>query len=183
MSCSIQYPDFPGAMVMTDTDVYIDQEHMLNLVQKKAIENNQSPDELVNITKQILSGPITEDISEKYFSDVLNLFGNPPEILDKFNNPDPKLLNLQLGELFLTGELLTFDYRDKLKGTQCPVLFLSGDQGPMHSIKTAKELIAAFPEDKIQYKFFENAKPACYEFYPEESLEIIRNFIESLNYC
>lgn len=180
MSCVIQYPDFPGALIMTDTDAHIDQEHMLELVKQKAVENNKSPDELVAITKQILSGPITAEISGKYFFDVLNLFGNPDHVLDKFENTDPNLVNLTLGEDFLTGELLTFDYRDQLKKTPCPVLFLSGDQGPMHSVKTAHELIAAFPEDNIQYQIFENAKPACYEFYPEESAKLIRDFIIGL---
>lgn len=177
MSCSIQHPDFAGGIVLTDTDAHIDQEHMLELVRQKAIENNKPADELVAITKQILTGPITDEVSAKYFFDVLNLFGNPEKVLDKFENTDPSLVNLVLGEYFLTGELLSFDYRDQLKNTACPVLFLSGDQGPMHSLKTAHELIAAFPKDKIQYKIFENAKPACYEFYPEESAKLIRDFI------
>ena len=90
-------------------------------------------------------------------------------------------VNAKLGESFLTGELLTMDFRDKLKKTQCPVLFLNGDQGPMHSLKTAKELIAAFPESKIQYEIFKDAKPACYEFYPEQALELMKRFITKLN--
>ena len=85
-----------------------------------------------------------------------------------------------IGEYFLSGELLKFDYRSKLKNTKCPVLFLSGDQGPLHSLKTAKELIAAFPEDKIQFNIFKDAKAACYELYPQEAEKIVKNFIGSL---
>ena len=112
---------------------------------------------------------------------VLRLFGKFIEIIDDFSLVDPTFVNVKLGEYYLTGELLQFDYRDKLKNTQCPVLFLSGDQGPMHSLKTAKELIAAFPQDKIQYKIFEGAKPACYEAEPKEAEKIVKDFIKSLS--
>jgi hypothetical protein len=49
------------------------------------------------------------------------------------------------------------------------------------TLKTAKELIAAFPQDKIQYKIFEGAKPACYEAEPKEAERIVKNFIKYLS--
>lgn len=181
MSYSIQYPEEPAGLILTDTDAHIDQAHVLELVREKMQEHNKPADEYVAITKQILTGPLEEAVVEKYFNEVLNCFGNPPEVLDKFSNIDSRYVNAKLGEDFMTRELLAMDFRDKLKNTQCPVLFLSGDQGPVHSLKTAKELIAAFPESKIQYEIFKDAKPACYEFYPERAMELMKTFIANLD--
>ncbi len=180
MSYNIQYPDHPAGLILTDTDVHIDRAHMLHLVEGKLREKNKPVAEGLIVTNQFLDGPLTEEILSKYFYNVLTLFGAPVEVLDDFSLCDPKFTNFHLGEYFLNGELLTFDYRNQLKTTQCPVLFLSGDQGPMHSLKTAKELIAAFPEGKIQYKFFKDAKPACYEAEPKVAEKLITDFIVSL---
>jgi pimeloyl-ACP methyl ester carboxylesterase len=180
MSYNIQYPDEPLALILSDTDVHIDREYMLQLVASKLKEHGKSVEEGVAITNRFLDGPLTEAVFSDYFYKILTLFGKPVEVIDDFSLFDPKLVNFELGQYFLNGELLSFDYRDKLKNTHCPVLFLSGNQGPLHSLKTAKELIAAFPQDKIQYKIFEDAKPACYEADPKEAEKIIKIFIKSL---
>ncbi len=181
MSYAIQYPEHPAALILSDTDAHIDRNHMLHLIEDKLKEKNKSVEEGVAITNQFLDGPITEEVINKYFYDILPLFGKPVEILDDFSLVDPDVVNLKLGEDFLHGELLSFDFRGQLKKILCPTLFLSGDQGPMHSLKTAKELIAAFPKDKIQYKIFEGAKPACYELYPAEAELLIRGFMRGAN--
>ncbi len=181
MSYNIQYPNHPKALILSDTDVHIDMQHVLYLTEERLKQHGKPVEELLAVAKQMFTGPITDELFTKYFYDVLNLFGEPDAILDDFSLFDPNYSNKKLGEMFMTGELLSFDYRDKLKQTRCPVLFLSGDQGPLHSLKTAKELIAAFPDDKIQYKIFENAKPACYEFYPKEAEKIVKDFINSVN--
>jgi len=116
----------------------------------------------------------------QYFYEILTLFGEPVKVIDDFSLCDPNYTNFRLGEHFLNNELLHFDYRKKLNKVKFPVLFLSGDQGPLHSLKTAKELIAAFSEDKIQYKIFAGAKPACYELFPKEAEQLIKKFITSL---
>lgn len=182
MSYVHQYPDHPAGIILTDTDVKVDRDEILRLVTEKLRENNQPIESGLAITKQFLDGPWTDEVVRAYMNDILNLFGNPPAILDDFTLPDPKYTNSKLGERFIQKDLFEYDYRNKLSNTPCPVLFLSGDQGPMHSLKTAKELIAAFPEDKIEYHIFENAKPACYEFCPERAAEIIRQFIHRLDH-
>ena len=180
MSYSMQYPNHPRALILSDTDVHIDREHMLSLVKEKLIAHGKPVEAGLKITNQILDGPITDELFKQYFYDVLNLFGEPDEVIDDFSLMDPKLVNYDLAVHFMNGELLSFDYRNKLKGTQCPVLFLSGDQGPLHSLKTAKELIRAFPEDKIQAHIFDGAKPACYEFEPKKAEMLIKSFINSV---
>jgi len=180
MSYLMQYPEHPLALIMTDTDAHIDREHMLALVKEKLEANNKPVEEGLAITNQFLDGPLTEEVVMKYMYDILNLFGKPVEVIDDFSLVDPQYTNLALGEYFLHGELLSFDYRNKLHNTKCPVLFLSGDQGPLHSLKTAKELICAFPKDKIQYHIFEDSKPACYEADPAKAEQLIKDFILSL---
>jgi len=180
MSYNIQFPDHPLALILSDTDAHIDRQYMLNLVEKKLKERGKSIEEGLVITNQFLDGPLNNEVLEKYFYTVLTLFGNPVKVLDDFSLCDPKFSNFKLGEHFLTGELLEFDFRDKLKYTKCPVFFLSGDQGPMHSLKTAQELIASFPQNKIQYEIFTGAKPACYESDPSKAERLIKNFIKSL---
>ena len=178
-SYAMQYPDHPAGIVMTDTDAHIDQDHMLTLVAEKCREKNYPVEQGVAITQQVLQGPLTPEVIERYFNDILTLFGDPvPAVLDDFSRCDPKLANVELGEDFLAGELLTMDYRDKLKDIPCPVLFLTGDQGPMHSLKTAQELIAAFPAETIESHVFEGAKAACYESDPERAEQLIRHFIQ-----
>ena len=65
---------------------------------------------------------------------------------------------------------------------QWPMLFLTGDQGPMHSLKTAQELIAAFPENTMESHVFEGAKAACYESDPERAAHLIRSFIQRVTH-
>jgi pimeloyl-ACP methyl ester carboxylesterase len=177
MSYAIQYPDHPLSLILTDTDAYIDKEYMLHLVEEKLKKHNKPIKPGVAATNAMFTGPITDEVFETYFYEVLNLFGKPVEVLDDFSVVDPKYINTKLGEYFLCGELMTFDFRGDLKKTKCPVLFLTGDQGPLHSLKTAKELIASFPKENIQYKIFEGAKPACYELDPLESERLIKAFI------
>lgn len=180
MSYALQFPEHPLALVLTDTDAHIDREEMLSLVEKKLKEHNKPIAAGLAVTNTFLDGPLTQEVLEKYFYDILTLFGEPIEVIVDFSLCDPALCNFKLGEHFLTGEMLSFDYRNKLKNIQCPTLFLSGDQGPLHSLKTAKELIASFPADKIQYKIFEGAKADCYELHPKEAERLIKDFIHSL---
>lgn len=180
-SYNIQFPEHPAALILSDTDAHIDREYMVELVKRQLIERNLPVKEGVDITNKFLDGPLDQKVIEDYFCKIVPMFGEEVEILDDFSMSDPKYTNLALGEYFLNGELLSFDFRKKLKNTKCPVLFLTGDQGPMHSLKTAKELIAAFPENKIEYTVYKNAKTACYELYPEKAAKRIRDFICSLN--
>jgi pimeloyl-ACP methyl ester carboxylesterase len=180
MSYMMQYPDHPLALILSDTDVHIDREEMLSLVEAKLKMHQKPVEKGIAITNQLLDGPATSEVFDYYFNEVVSLFGRPAENLDDFSKMDPALSNDNLGSHFLNGELLSMDYRDKLSKTQCPVLFLGGVQGPMHIMKTAKELIAAFPKDKIEYRIFEDAKTAGYEAYPEESEKLIKQFIAKL---
>ena len=45
-------------------------------------------------------GPLTSEVIERYFNDILTLFGDPvPILLDDFSRCDPKLVNVELQEL------------------------------------------------------------------------------------
>lgn len=181
MSYALQFPEHPQALILSDTDVHIDREHMLALVKEKCIERNKSPEKALAVTNQFLDGPLTDELFADYFYEVLTMFGKPVEVIDDFEVFDPTYSNKELGAHFMSGELLSIDMRGAFKDAMFPTLFISGDQGPLHSLKTAQELIASFPEDKIQYHFFEGAKPACYESEPALAEKLVKDFILTLN--
>jgi len=62
MSYAIQYPDHPLALILSDTDVHIDRQHMLYLVEQKLRESNISIAEGLRITNQFLDGPLSEEL-------------------------------------------------------------------------------------------------------------------------
>ena len=51
-------------------------------------------------TQTTQRGPLTPEVIERYFNDILTLFGDPvPVLLDDFSRWDPKLVNVELQEL------------------------------------------------------------------------------------
>ena len=178
MSYMLQYPDHPKGVVLTDTDARIDRCLTLNLIKEHLIKNNLPVEKGLSVSNRFFDGPLDQNVVDDYFK-ILTLFGEPVSVIDDFSLMAPTLVNLKLAEHFLSGELQSVDYREQLNGVQCPVLFLSGDQGPLHNLKTARELIASFPENKLQYEIFAGAKAACYESQPDRALQLLRQFLRN----
>ena len=67
----------------------------------------------------------------------------PPEILARVTR------RAEVSEHFFRGEILRFDFTQRLSEIRCPVLLLAGELDPIVTIEDAEELAAALPPDRV----------------------------------
>jgi proline iminopeptidase len=82
-----------------------------------------------------------------------------------------------VAEHFFRGELLHFDFTERLHEIRCPVLQLAGELDPIVTIQDAEELAAALPPDRLRFERFADAGHLLAVEHPEAVLALIREFV------
>ena len=170
-----QFPDHPLGIIITDTEAHVSKEQYLNKINERAITLGKDPQPLVEIAKKIFSDEFSLDLFLPYI-EILRMFGNPVTPIDDFSYV--KTLSLEPTFSF-NRQIFNFDYRQKLKNMQCRMLYLAADDAPLHSLENAKELVAVYPKDKMQFEVFPNSSSPVYEHDIPRAEQLIRNFIQS----
>jgi len=83
----------------------------------------------------------------------------------------------EVSEHFFRGEILRFDFTQRLSEIRCPVLLLAGELDPIVTIEDAEELAAAIPPDRLRFERFSDAGHMLAAEHPEAVLKLIREFV------
>ncbi|MCP3680965.1 MAG: hypothetical protein GY782_12210 [Gammaproteobacteria bacterium] len=74
----------------------------------------------------------------------------------------------------------TFNYLEQLHKIQCPSLFMIGEDSPGHPPAAAEEMIAKVRADLVTKHLFNHAGAPVYKDSPEESYQVVRQFLQKL---
>ena|SRR6185437_14037 len=178
LSYLTQFPTHPAGIILTDTEANSSRERYLSRVRARLIEKGMDPNELVEIADKVFSNNFSLDLLGPYFN-IIQMFGRPVTQIDNFAYTTTQ--SFELSQHFGEHEMFNFDFRDKLKNVNCPMLYLASDDAPLHTLENARELVAVYPKEKMQFEVFKNASSPTYDYDPIRAETLIRTFIKSLN--
>jgi pimeloyl-ACP methyl ester carboxylesterase len=133
-----------------------------------------------------LGGPDVRTVAERFFreptSDNLDEYLRvcSPYYTQRPRSPEIRARVTQrpeVAEHFFRGELLRFDFTERLREIRCPVLQLAGELDPIVAIQDAEELAAALPPDRLRFERFADAGHLLAVEQPEAVLALIREFV------
>ncbi|HLX52345.1 MAG TPA: alpha/beta hydrolase, partial [Aquella sp.] len=179
LSYLTQFPSHPLGIILTDTEANSSRERYLNRVRDRLIEKGIDPNELVNIADKVFSKDFSLDLLGPYFNNIIQMFGRPVTQIDNFGYTTTQ--RLDLSQHFGEHEMFNFDFRDKLKNVNCPILYFVPDDAPLHTLENAMDLVAVYPKEKMQFEVFKNASSPTYDYDPIRAETFIRTFIKSLS--
>src|SRR6266568_4119629 len=167
LNYALRHPDHPARLVLSSTAAHIRLERALAMFER-------------------LGGPEARSVAERFFAEptanhldeYLRVCGplytqrpRPPEILARVTRRP------EVSEHFFRGEMMRFDFTQRLSEIRCPVLLLAGELDPIVTIEDAEELAAALPPDRLRFVRFADAGHMLAAEQPEAVLDLIREFV------
>ena len=167
LNYALRHPDHPARLVLSSTTAHVHLERALAMFER-------------------LGGPEARSVAERFFAEptannldeYLRVCGphytqrpRPPEILARVTR------RAEVSEHFFRGEILRFDFTQRLSEIRCPVLLLAGELDPIVTIEDAEELAAALPPDRLRFVRFADAGHMLAAEQPEAVLDLIREFV------
>lgn len=168
---------FSGA-ILTDTDPRIDFDRFLRLLEARAKTEKMDAGKSKSAAVAWFKNADTNKLQD-YVDYCLPLFVNSPS-RNMMQDLEGSIQTFEVMEYFNKNELLKFDFRDKLKNIQCPILVLAGDVSPYHSKESALELVESVPEKFRNYKIFKGAGTPVYNHEPSLVLKEIATFFKAV---
>ncbi|HEY1850916.1 MAG TPA: alpha/beta hydrolase [Candidatus Binataceae bacterium] len=89
------------------------------------------------------------------------------------------VLNLELMDYFIDGEMRTFNLLPGLAQIRCPTLILGGEDDPILPIEDCEDLARTIPSGFVRFERFPNAGHGVFRDAPERALQVLRDFIKS----
>jgi proline-specific peptidase len=167
LNYALRHPDHPARLVLSSTTAHVHLDRALAMFER-------------------LGGPEARSVAERFFAEptannldeYLRVCGplytqrpRPPEILARVTRRP------EVSEHFFRGEILRFDFTQRLSEIRCPVLLLAGELDPIVTIEDAEELAAALPADRLRFVRFADAGHMLAAEEPEAVLGLIREFV------
>ena len=167
LNYALRHPDHPARLVLSSTTAHVHLDRALAMFER-------------------LGGPEARSVAERFFAEptannldeYLRVCGplytqrpRPPEILARVTRRP------EVSEHFFRGEILRFDFTQRLSEIRCPVLLLAGELDPIVTIEDAEELAAALPADRLRFVRFAGAGHMLAAEEPEAVLGLIRDFV------
>src|SRR5437667_9077978 len=147
LNYALRHPDHPAKLVLASTTARIHLDRALAMFDR-------------------LGGPGVRAVAERFFTEptaenreeYLRVCGphytqrpRPPEILARVTR------RAEVSEHFFRGEILRFDFTQRLSEIRCPVLLLAGELDPIVTMEDAAEVAAAIPPDSRRFERFPDA--------------------------
>jgi proline-specific peptidase len=167
LNYALRHPDHPARLVLSSTTAHVHLDRALAMFER-------------------LGGPEAHSVAERFFAEptannldeYLRVCGplytqrpRPPEILARVTRRP------EVSEHFFRGEILRFDFSQRLSEIRCPVLLLAGELDPIVTIEDAEELAAAIPPDRLRFERFADAGHMLAAEHPEAVLKLISEFV------
>lgn len=83
---------------------------------------------------------------------------------------------------YYKNQILNFNYVADLKHIKCPTLFMVGELSPLHLPARAKEMADQITPELVTMHLFKNAGAPVYKEFPEESENVVRDFLTKYNF-
>lgn len=164
-----RYPDHPGALIFCNTEARFDLDLVCNGF--KRLGGN----EIAELVRQNFSNP-TSKIIEQYKLKCVPYYAKNAYTSEEMARCQQ---HLDVFEFYCKYEIKHFNYLDKLHTIKCPCLFMVGADSPLHPIEAAKEMAKKIDNHLVKFKVFENAGAPVYKDSPEESYQIVADFINA----
>jgi proline-specific peptidase len=167
LNYALRHAEHPAKLVLASTTARIHLDRAL------AMFDRLGGPEVRAVAERFFTEPTAENL-EEYLQVCFPYYSQrppPPEIRARITRrPD-------VGEHFIRGEILHFDFTDQLREIRCPVLLLAGELDPIVSITDAEELAAALPPDRLRFERFPEAGHLLAIEQPDAVRALIREFV------
>lgn len=169
LSYAIQHPKHPMALILCNTEAKVSPsaryDAFLRVANADAAIAVRNFDENWNPSTNI-----------EYFKRCLPFYAKKAYTQDELGgciqNPD-------LWEKYMKTEHRTFDFSSKLHSITCPVLYLAGENDPVHPMSCAIETAKKMGEN-CQLEIIADTGDPVYRDKPEETITVIAEFLGKL---
>lgn len=175
MRVAIDFPELPAGIILSEADARYEETRFLNNLAKKVTDNNGDTENVLAAAKAVFNN-YNDETSARYFELVAPYFSS--KNFNSINDYDEMIFNPACSKKYLEGEFKTFDLRPELASVNCPVLIVTGDQNPFHSLANAQEVASALPSHLVEFHCFDGEGTEPHNHAPEAMMELIRDFIE-----
>jgi proline-specific peptidase len=167
LNYALRHPEHPAKLVLASTTARIHLDRALAMFDRLG-----GPD-VRAVAERFFSEPTADNLEEylRVCSPYYTQRPRSPEIRERVTQRP------EVGEHFFRGELLRFDFTERLREIRCPVLQLAGELDPIVAIQDAEELAAALPPERLRFERFADAGHLLAVEHPEAVLAFIREFV------
>jgi pimeloyl-ACP methyl ester carboxylesterase len=171
MTYAIHHPGHPAKLILSSTAARQRLDRALVVFER--LGGPQARE----IASQFWQHPSDEARAE-YLRVCLPLY-NRREVPSDADAMKRTVLNLELMDHFIDGEMRSFNLLPALARIQCPTLILGGEDDPILPIEDCEDIARAIPSGLVRFERFANAGHGVFRDAPERALQVLREFIES----
>jgi len=163
-----RHPEHPGKVVLSSTSPRWILDRKLD-----AFERRGGP-RAREVAEAFWRRP-SADTFQAYWDECRDLYNTLP-------NPDVDAgvrmkANLDILIHFAGGEIQTMDLAPGLVHARCPVLVMAGDEDPVCPLADSQEIVAALPQEWVQFARFQKVGHGAWRDAPEAAFAVLREFI------
>ena len=171
LKTAIDYPDFSAGLILSEVDARFNKEQFLKNLAEKVKQDGGDIAKVQQLALDIFSN-YNEQTSANYFIKVVPYYFST--MLNGNNDYADMIFNLACSKKYLEGEFQTMNFCSALKKIKCPVLLMTGDQNPFHSLENAQEVAAEIRQDLIKLHIFHGAGSELHNHVPEKMMPLIK---------
>jgi pimeloyl-ACP methyl ester carboxylesterase len=181
ISCAVQFPTELGGLILSDTDARFDLEEVLDHYTKKVKAKGGDEAEITKVctaAKNMFTQTTQETYQEYIKHCIPYAAANPykPELIAAC------VKNEEVAFIYNRSELTKFNFLPEIGKVECPILVLSGDQNPVHTLESAKRTAAAIHPERLNFHIFPGAGSPVYADRENEVVSIINDYLNNLSF-
>jgi proline iminopeptidase len=176
MRVAIDFPNLPAGLVLAEVDARFNKTKFLEKLTDKVTQQNGDIEKVTQAAIDVFAN-YNEKTAANYFELVSPYFAS--KNFNGINDYDAMIFNPACSKKYIEGEFQTMDLRTELHKVTCPVLIVTGDQNPFHSIENAEEVRHALPAHLVEFYVFTGEGTELHNHVPETMMALIKNFIVS----
>lgn len=167
LNYALRHPDHPARLILSSTTAKIRLDRALPMFERLGGAHARQ------VAERFWANP-TDEHRDAYMQVCLPLYTRTPPDPDTFARVRTRF---EVGTHFIRGEMLTYDFTDRLDQLACPTLVIAGGLDPITPVADAEDLAAALPPKTTRLEVFPNAGHGVFRDEPDQFLALIREFI------
>lgn len=176
MSCATQFPVELAGLILSDTDAQFNLDEVLSHFELKVKLKGGDLNEIIKV-RDAAKRMLTETSAEVYQDYVRYCIPYCAVNPYKAELIAGCVKNEKSAYYYNRNELTKFNFIPKLKRISCHSLVMTGDQNPVHTLKSAIRTAEALRKNKVTFKIFHGAGSPVYADKELEVAEIVKNFL------
>jgi pimeloyl-ACP methyl ester carboxylesterase len=177
MSYITNHPEHPRAAIFCNTEAKVSAQDRKEMFKKLASEANgeEAGKAAGDAVWNYDNNPSDQNVHSIFMQTCLPYYArHKPYTAEEIAKC---IQNLAMRKKFMEEENLSFDFREDLEKTQCPVLILAGTHDAAHPLPCAEETAKSIPESLVTFIEIEDAGAPVYNDQPELTIAAIQEFI------